>query len=637
MQSNYCWLDLETLLIQPGQIAPPPVCLQYAVDDGPTTLIHARDARFLRAVEAMLEPGIVVVGHNSAMFEFPVLLAHCPTLRPKLWAKLKRGEWSCTMLREKLLRIGKGDRREGFGLDDCLAAHSIPIQLDKQCPWRVRYGTLWSLPIDQWPQDAIDYAAGDIAVRELWRAQAAQGDRWFVNEHPQVEAAVALALSSCWGLRTDPEAAKRLYDATMAEIERDKKVLASAGLLKFKPDGTCSKDKRKAEELLAAAYAAQGKAPPRGEPTEKMQAAGKLGNIKMDEEACLGAKDEVLAAYTRFSQSNTLLSKIKRLQHPLIQPSMNVLVATGRTSCRQGEDPKPGEPYSAYVCQIQNPPRAEGVRECFVARTGCALVSIDFNQAELRTWAAVCKWLFGYSDLGEVLKDPKRDPHVELGALIYDMPVEEAYALKKTDKTKFKELRQLAKAAGFGLPGGLGKKTFIEYAATTYGVEITEERAEEVIAAWRRKWREAGPYLNWVSDQLGRRGARGEVTHFVSRRVRADVSYCEFANSLFQGLAADAGKAGFVKVMYACYADQKSPVYGCRMQGWLHDEWLGEVPLAGLHDKAHHIRDLFCAGADSVVQEVPMTAEPSAFLRWSKVAGDPVYENGVLIPWELRK
>jgi DNA polymerase-1 len=611
--------------------------MSFAIDDAPTELWHVRDGRLGKLLtEALKDPQVQIVAHNAS-YEILTMLAHSVDWRPLVFAKLKAGGFSCTMLREKLLRIGKGDRREGFGLDDCLEAHGIPIKLDKQCSWRVRFGSLYGLDVEQWPQEAVDYAKGDIAVRDLWRAQAAQGDRWFVNEHPQVEAAVALALSSAWGLRTDPVAASKLYDATVTEIELDRKVLAQAGLLKFKPDGSCSKDKAKAEQMLVDAYRRLGKSEPRGEPTEKMLAAGKPGNVKLDEEACLGAEDEILAAYTRYGQANTLLSKIKRLQHPLIQPSMNTLVATGRTSCRQGDDPKPGQPYSAYVCQIQNPPRAEGVRECFVARPGYAFVSIDFNQAELRTWAAVCKWLFDFSDLGEVLKDPARDPHVELGALIYGLSVDEAYALKKTDKPKFKELRQLAKAAGFGLPGGLGKKTFIEYAATTYGVKITEARAAEVIAAWKRKWREAAPYLEWVADQLGRRGARGEVTHFVSQRVRGDVSYCEFANSLFQGLAADAGKAGFVKVMYACYADPESPVYGCRMQGWLHDEWLGEVPLEGLHEKSHHIRDLFCSGADSVVKEVPMTAEPSAMLRWTKAASDPVYENGVLIPWELRK
>jgi len=632
------WLDFETALIQPGLQAPPIVCASFAIDDGPAQLMHIRDARLGRLLTEALRDSTVKIAAHSAQFEVLVMLAHREDWRPLVFAKLAAGGISCTLIREKLLRIAEGDPREGFGLNDCLAYHELGIQLDKESPWRVRYMTLWNVPVDQWPQEARDYALGDVAVRDVWKAQAKRGD-FYGDEPRQVEAAVALALSSAWGLRTDPDAAKKLYDATVAEIEQDKRVLEDAGLLKGPADKPV-KNKKLAEERLVAAYAKLGKEPPRRDVTEKAAAAGAtVGNLALDEAACLWSKDPVLEAYTRFSQANTLLSKVKRLQFPLIQPSYNILVESGRTSCRQGEDPKPGQPWSAYGMQVQNLPRAEGARECFVADPGCAIVSIDVNQHELRVWGQVCIDLLGYSDMAEVLRDPARDPHVEMGAAVYGLSVKEAYALKSTDKQKFKDLRQIAKALNFGAFGGLGAARFCEFASGTYGIDLSEERAKELIQLWKRTWREAGAYLDYISDMLGKRGARTVVTQLRSGRRRGNVGYCDAANGFVQGLASDGAKSAVIAVTREMYANPKSPIYGCRMMAYVHDEIVTSIPLAGLHDKAFYARDVFCSGLQPWTPDVPITAEPAACLHWSKKYGsDPTFDdNGKLIPGEWAK
>lgn len=638
---TYLWFDFETFLIQPAIQAPPVVCVSFAIDDGPAQLLHSGDPRFAALLFAAVSSDAIMVAHNAAGFEVPVMLANFPWLRRRLFKKLRAGQISDTQIRERLLRIGKGDPREGFGLQDCLNAHCIPIKLKKDSPWRVRYGTLYNTPVEQWPQDAVDYSLGDVAVRNVWKAQQRQGEEFFVNEAAQVEAAVALQLSSCWGMTTDREQADKLIAATEADIARDLRLLVREGLIRFEgqwPEPVRNLDV--ARERIEAAYAKLGKPAPRGDITEKMADKGATeGNISTDEDACLGTGDPALAAFTRYGQANTLLNKVRRLRHPIIQASYNVLVNTGRTSCRQGDDPKPGEPYSAHGTQVQNPPRKEGVRECFVARPGTAIVSIDFDTFELRSWSQVCLDLLGYSEMAKVLRDPTRDVHVELGSAVYDLTPAQAYALKKTDKKMFKDLRQVAKALNFGCPGGLGARTFVEYAKQDpYNLDLTEERAKDLIQIWRDTWPEARGYLDYISDRLGKRGSRGTIVHLRSKRIRGDVGFCDMANSYFQGLAADAAKAGFVGLMYEFYDRPESPIYGCRMLGFLHDEVLLECPLDRLHETAHYARDVFVAGAQKWIPDVPLTASPAAMLRWSKVAGDPVFDaQGKLIPWEFRE
>jgi DNA polymerase I-like protein with 3'-5' exonuclease and polymerase domains len=367
-----------------------------------------------------------------------------------------------------------------------------------------------------------------------------------------------------------------------------------------------------------------------------MLAAGREeGNIKLDEEACLLSGDPVLKAYTEFSQATTLRSKAERLQRSPIQCRYNVLVATGRTSCSQGDDPKPGEAWTAYGMQVQNLPQKPGVRECFVARPGHAIVSVDYDAFEMRAWAQCCKWVLGYSDLADILNDPKRCPHVEMGAGLKHLSVAEAYALKGEER---KALRGVAKGPNFGLPGGMGAARLMDYCRLSYGVELTLSEAQEACAVWRRVYREAQPYLDWVSRLIGqKRGSTNTIEQFVSKRLRGQVGFCDAANGFFQGLAADIAKAAGWKLIEQAYEIKTSALYGCRPLAFVHDEWLYEVPLDRLTEAGNLMAKIQTQVAVEWCPDVLFTASPAAMLAWSKRAGDPVYDSkGDLIPYEWR-
>jgi len=273
-----------------------------------------------------------------------------------------------------------------------------------------------------------------------------------------------------------------------------------------------------------------------------------------------------------------------------------------------------------------------GPRECFVARPGHAIVSVDYDAFEMRTVAQICYWVLGYSALRDILNDPRRCPHVEMGARLEDISVEDGYKLKGQ---KRKDIRGLAKGPNFGLWGGMGWMRLMDYCRQNYGVVLTPERAQKACRVWRELCPEAQPYLDWIKTQIGSQyGSKGTISQFVSGRVRGNVGFCDAANGYFQGLAADIAKAAGWRLCELAYEDTSSPLYGCRPLAFVHDEWLYEVPLDRLHEAGYAMSEAMCSIAMEYCPDVLFTASPAAFLRWSKSAGDPCLIDGRLVTYE---
>jgi hypothetical protein len=298
--------------------------------------------------------------------------------------------------------------------DQTLLAALEAVRLNKGCWWRVRFGELINTPCELWPEEASEYALEDTCVRELYRAQQRTGGK-FVHDNVareeelpngsvlfcpgQTWANVELYLTSCWGFPTDRVMADALEAETQAKLGLYADELKRVGMLMPKREKgelkfTLKKDP--AYTLIVEAYKRLGREPPRTDLTPSglvklykehlnmtvtfessngrkpkvtkrdfkeaiengIPASALVGNIALDEEACLNARHPLLTAYTYYSQAKGLMNRVRRLQKPLIQASYVNPMETGRTSSRQGDDPDPGQPYMAYGTQIQNMPRA---------------------------------------------------------------------------------------------------------------------------------------------------------------------------------------------------------------------------------------------------------------------------------------
>lgn len=587
MQFPVTAIDTETVPFRKGDMAPPLVCLSWADTDGRAGLLHHTETAPF--VKRLLAGGAVIVGHNSA-YDWAVLMRHDPSIIAAVFEAHDAGRISDTLIREQLIELRRGIFRPGrYKLED-LARRRLQVDLSKN-EWRTWYENLRDKPLDQWPDGAKRYAVDDaISTRDIWIDQGPSP----ADEANQVRSALWLHLCSVWGIRTDPKRVEELAGTLEAERDKLHELLIAEGLVR--ENGT--RDMKAVKARVLAAYTSE---PPPTTPT---------GQPKTDADTCNQSGDPVLKAYGRLGEVNSKLNNYVPLLRSGIVHAHYGLAETGRTTCSPN---------------VQNLPRKGGVRECFAPRPGWVFAGADFDGLELRTVAQSCLRLVGQSKLAKALNSGL-DPHLALAASILGITYEEAKRRGKSDP-EIDNARQTAKVANFGFPGGLGADRFVDFARSSYGVELSVERARELKSQWMQTWPEFVAYFQHIN-------ILDQVVQLFSGRVRGgDVPYTVACNSFFQGLGADAAKRAGWYVSRACYAEPASPLYGSRVVLFCHDEFLIETPdNANAPAAAQELARLMCKGANEFLPDVPATTEPALMRYYSKDA-KTIYKEGVLSPW----
>lgn len=621
MTNQIVAFDTETYLFANGSKAPKVVCLQ--VDDGISTeIIVGHDAIVNHAwvlFRRVANYELLLVGQNTA-YDMGVLAAADPRLMQAIFAAYDAGRVQCTRIRERLLDIAKGrtgpqTRQRGYYSMDALAIRRhLPINVDKNNPWRMRYAELDGVPVEQWPKEAYQYALDDPkATRLLYLSQAsdAEGMPYPGFEEEAARQAgfdFALHLMGCWGVRTSQERVKALLERTDTRLGELEPQLREAGILSVKG----AKSTKAIRDRVEAAFNAAGIQPPK---TEK-------GAIKTDKdtiEKCSNNPELQMVvehAYLTKLRSTYVLKLIEGINGN-IHTSFHVLGAdTGRTSSSQPN--------------LQNQSKKGGVRECFVAREGCVFIGADYDAQELRTLAQACLDICGHSRLAKRFQeDPDYDPHTDFACNVMGWNYAEALIRLAEGDVEVEDRRQQAKAGNFGFPGGLGAKSFVSY-ARGYGVNINLDQSEQLKKQWFDHLPEMADYfkhVKWIEES-------GKLVQLRSGRIRGGVGFCDSANSFFQGLASEASKTAVYLVSKACYTDTCSPLYGCRPVMLVHDEIIVEAPESYAHEAAMELQRLMVLAMEMWCPDVPARATPVASRCWSKKA-KPIYKKGRLVPWDV--
>lgn len=678
---DFISFDTETELIKPGIQAPRMVSAAFQFDDQ-IELLHHTEAR--EAVEEVLYRDVLVVGHNVA-FDFSVVAVKWPDLVPAIFDKYERNEVSDTEICAKLLDIASTRRYRGqrYALDVCIK-RVFGQELDKDT-WRLRYGELYDVPIEEWPQGAIKYACDDaLWTHRLYQHQIEQ-PCCLEDQFRQARAAFWMQLMRMRGLRTDPEAVQAFGDRLEKEFKGYQKDLVEAGymtkagarkanLFKQYIYDHCVKNKipvsltAKGKELLA-----QGKLEEKDVPRY----------CKTDSETLEELGGDLMIAYARVSSVKKQISTdLKLLRRGVIQARFDTLKETGRTSTKPN---------------VQNLPTEGGMRECFVPRPGFVFAAADYSAFELRTVSQVVLTELGiHSRLAEKL-NAGMDPHLEIARLIVggdenrEIPYEEAVEMRAAKHPGISKARKLSKVVNFGFWGGMGAKTFVRH-AKGQGQIITEREAYQLKAYWSRAWPESKKYFDKASESVDKGpGGRGRIEQLFVGRWRGGCLFTEVCNTKFQGLAADAAKHAGWLLAAACYAGRPRPdgrvkhpafgeaaaflgsdwvvyedpcvsqhtggrqivqsykslneavrdgwtsvLYGSKPVNFVHDEFIAEVPDTPLaHDCAVEMQHLMEVGAGKYLPDVPPIAEPYLMRRWSKDA-EPIFDSrGRLVPWDL--
>ena len=622
--------DFETYLIAPGRLAPPPVVMS-------TCNMSTNDAGSLWApsdgldlLELDLDLGNRLVGANAA-YDLGVAVQARPSLLGPVLDALETDRIVDVQIVERLNLIARGwssfhpptgRANPGVSLAELVERH-LGVKMTGKAgadAWRFRYHELDGVPLAAWPDEARDYARLDaVYTAAVWNAQ---GRILPATYGEQMRAAWALHCMGAWGIRTDGARVatfKAELERRLAAVRSD---LTRVGFLRA--DG--SKDTAKIKARVLAAYEARDEAPPRTA----------SGDVSTDKDAlALSLDDDLIKLANVASDAKELDTWVPVLERGTtlpINPWWNVLVDSGRTSCR--------------APNLQNPPRRSGVRECFVPRPGHMFVSVDWNAAELRALAQICLDWFGESRLADAFRKGL-DPHLIMASSILGISVEDAHARRK-DPT-IKAARQLAKVPNFGFPGGLGAASFVDYAWSA-GVDLTPEdvrdapahvrrgaaveHATQLKAIWLDTWPEMPGYLKQIGRWANKDRDRGFVyTMDRTGFVRGGVGYTDGCNHGFQHLVAHAGKRALWRVHVEAYDDPCSPLFGFRPSLFVHDEIIGEAREEVAHELGERLAAIMVEALAELCPDVPVSAEPALMRRWYKGA-EAVNVDGRLIPWE---
>lgn len=214
--------------------------------------------------------------------------------------------------------------------------------------------------------------------------------------------------------------------------------------------------------------------------------------------------------------------------------------ATGRMSCSSPP--------------LQNMPKSGPLRACVKARDGWVLVKSDLSQIELRVLAAFT----GDENMIHVFRT---------GGDIHSATAE---AVSGRPAPKGSPERDAAKCLIFGISYGMGSETYRQTAASSYGVDMTQEEAEEALGAFFRAYPEVEKYHDRVAEQCRRQ--IWEVHSMTGRRRKVSPDkgrpkFTEAVNHPIQATALDVLKVALAKL----YEDR--------------DRFPDAVPILTVHDE----------------------------------------------------
>lgn len=133
------------------------------------------------------------------------------------------------------------------------------------------------------------------------------------------------------------------------------------------------------------------------------------------------SSNHFVKSYIDYHKAKTVINFLEPMSVPRLHPRFNLLKNTGRTSC---DNPN-----------LQNIPRAGGVRELFVPKEGHKFFIVDYSFLELCTLAQTCFTRYGFSRLRDII-NAGRDPHRAFASDVVHSPEDQIT----------KEQRQAAKA-----------------------------------------------------------------------------------------------------------------------------------------------------------------------------------------------
>jgi DNA polymerase I-like protein with 3'-5' exonuclease and polymerase domains len=255
--------------------------------------------------------------------------------------------------------------------------------------------------------------------------------------------------------------------------------------------------------------------------------------------------------------------------------------------------------FSSKDPNLQNVGRGE-LRTCFVPEAGNKLIVADYSQIELRAAAVIA----GEKKMIEAYKNGV-DLHKQTASEVLNKPLDEVT----------KQDRQLSKATNFGLLYGQSAPGLVRYAASSYGVQMELDQAEQIR---RQFFRTYDRLRQWhgVSHNQADAGAREVRTVLGRRRLIPETAsewerFTALVNTPVQGGCADGMKQALVLLA------QRLPIEA-RLISTVHDEVLVEAPEAMANAVCDLVQATMIEAMAALFPQVPIEVEAGSCSNWGE-------------------
>ena len=604
-------LDYETTGLD-ARIAKPRLLQLCSTDENDENkVVHIIDLfkiTDLQGVKELIESRDMLVGHNLN-FDLQFNLKLGIDFKNKLFD---------TYLAERCLRAGYKDKKVS-------PKANKPYFADVSCSLKAvverRLGETLSKDqqVSDWSRDELEidqlkYAAKDVAI--LPRVAASQLTELMEEQLIDVYTLeskcirpVALMCHTGFGvnigrlkqLKADLET--ELEEATLAFCQALDSNLPEHSKLPRAKDGTIAIGKKPGKEFNPASTTQCLKYfeligvevplnPTNGRPT--------LNQVTLAE---FDSSDPILNLYRKRVKIETSVEHAEKLISNINPVSLRIHSGynqyganSGRFTSSGAKQEAASKPKSVFAVNIQQVPRSEKFRGCFIPTEGYRFVICDFSQIELRLGAELIR----IPQMVQAFKDDN-DLHKVTASLIYKIPLEEVTYSQ----------RQEGKTLNFALLYGMGYRKYKTYAAQS-GKVMTLSEARVAHTAFHtayprlREWhRERAAMVQdgwcYVRTPLGR------------RRLLSydDAQMMACANTLIQGAGAD-----ILKLSIAKLGEHLSDE--CKLIACVHDE----IVLEAVDSKVDHYKQILeqCMkeAAETVLKEVPAKADASTGDTWAE-------------------
>ncbi len=330
-----------------------------------------------------------------------------------------------------------------------------------------------------------------------------------------------------------------------------------------------------------------------GSPQQMKHAFRSVGvpvrNVREDELLKYEKLHPAVPIYLRYKHvlkvKNGFLDALPRHIHPStgrIHPTfLQIGTVNGRFACR---DPN-----------LQQIPRDDKVRRCFVAASDQCLIIADYAQFELRVVADIS----GDHTMTSAFQQGQ-DLHRLTASLVLDTPIDQVT----------KEERLIAKVLNIGLIYGMGARSLRRYASYIYGVHFTLDDAIE----FRTRFFDAYAGLRAFHRSMGRSSVTSVRT--LSGRTRRwmegdEPKLTELLNTRVQGTAADIMKRA-LGLLHGTLEGTEARIICC-----VHDELLVETPLVCAPEIADMVNHYMRAAGEEFLKNVPLDVDMTTATSWA--------------------